>query len=1663
MKKYVWLILFFFTIISCTPVEKAEETAEILNDGVDGTVEFSVVGNLDRGEFLLGGLGDEILIRVKNNTGYNLSDAQLLIDQASSAGVKFFPDEAGESESPGFGGDCGLIIASKATCYYKLRYEARTSGIHTQDLQFNYKTLIDNFSQSTQLKFLTGTPASLVFEEETINYSFGVVERTEPKVFSQRLVVVNTGELRARNITMTKLDNTTSNAISIVSNTCGTVLLQNETCELVVEFEAKNYGVGAPDGNVDVDYNSNIRFDYGRDPEGGINALNVYFDAKSIRIEGDIQIGGLPNLSFDDLVVGNIDTQTLKVSNKGYKEAIVLSVDVRNASNTLVARCLRDDSTGGDNLVCRDPAGDLTSSASDLPLTTIPFKFFDTSKCFIDVNDFNYIRGEDGRITNTALKQVAGRTIADPGGSCFFNVTFHPSVQFEADGNFNNYRFNVRYDSTWKDNVVIKNDLDSDENNYVVEDANYLAAAKLSFDVIEYKNGIYNNLDTADNDLFDYDLGRISLIANSNYKERLRIRVNNSGSTFGEVVSVTDGAQPTANVITETSYHINNYYQNVKNSGCGFLNPYNGQCDILFDLNPIVSTNPDSTAAENEENSAMYDVLNAYPERYKIFRIKYKDGTTYNDDMSPRTDREIEMKMRGLLVRKGFLAFSDFAMTDGITYSPVTANETRYFHLKLENVGTGGITYIDFSAPGFYPGVPFWAPSPGMPLFGGEIVDNPSSALVAGVDKDCYDFMDFGGMTGPASTPAGTNAPSLLSPGEVCSLTIELEKLSNDKREDSYYNTNDRRWQRHFSAPLNGSHALREYTSGMMIQDFFIFDYFDGDGIADAATGYTPDLDGHGGFYTTQAYPIAINSRRSAALVPEGAQPMISAILWRQQVNIPSHSPQAGEWGQSFGSYTIPAMYRDLAKGTAAEPISYAPTKSINRIAPYRDTTYDYVYYAGTFYAGETVALPFQLYNAGERQASSLVQMLNGDSEFAVTTMPGTVGQASLANIELSFAPATQGTFQTELEVQYRDGSQTLVDRDTYAYTDNIKSLRILVVAEAVPANTGRLSLKSQKYTVEYDELTSSHTETLDPAQTNHNLVMNDYDAATTVGVEAVRGSNVYAKTRLVFTNEGTTTVNNVKFNLKTSLLGAIHDNNGAGVGYSLESVNCGATLAPGASCFADVKHKASIAELPITTRYGIVSYDIGTDQYYAESFRIQFTAVDPAKVAAGNLITNNISDGSGGTIPNAYFIDIGTYTNPAHPILSAYPSGSLIKNINLNNPSDEKASFLKEYREFVGNQSATIPAGDFHTIYNQGFIQVELNRPCFFGDDEGGALPEEEWGFNVNTTSTCTMRVTFTFDDTYLGQYVDESENYAILKYYDSKRASVSTLPIYVKGFIEPNRSNAMTNEIFNVETDDTGRVYLEWVDFAPINNDWGPIISYRVYYSEFESSLSDLYNSTGLTFVETAGMTPNVEITGLLQNRFYYLRVVAVRETSSGKQYISMPNGFSTKEVVVPDESAIYDYSRGFIIDKFALPEGSGSPTFITKSEAIENCEGATRTIRKNGGNRSRAKELINLNDYYLINADDTNSDYPFFAFPHWLADAPEDIAPLFPGFSCDLTNMHNEDDSIMFIKSCDNCTCNTLSKIVGGEDFPLDTIIYAYDDFSGAARCRVSQDDF
>lgn len=1656
MLNFYFPFILFFLIFSCTPAEKKDEVVDVLNNGIFEPVEFKIIGGTDRGEFLIGGSDHFVEIIVKNNSNYSLTQLELVVDEDSTASMKFAPAENGATSSPGFGGNCSTTLKPKQSCSYRILYKPTLPGSLTQHLIFNYKNLIDSVSVESNLVLLAGEAASLIFEGEQINYSFGVIERTERKKLSHTLIIKNTGGLSAKNIVFSKFDAPSTSAYTILSNNCPLTLSTGAQCEVVVEFEPMNYDPGAPDGNVEVTYTSNIKMDYNRDPEGGMSSLTAYYSTLSTTIEGKVKSAGASSLEFNDLTVGNIDELNIKITNQGYKEAILQSFDIRDASNILVARCVKEATT---QLVCRDPSGDLTNSSTNLALSVIPFKVIDLNNCIANVNELTYSWDLEGNISNPSIRKMGARTETIAGESCFFKVQFHPSVTFMSDGNFNDYRFNIRFDSTWKNNVTLYNHLDGDANNFKVTSAEFLAAAKFEFSLFEYNKVEYPNLDVVDNGIFSYDLGRVSLITDATYKKGLKFRVKNIGSTLGEVVSVKDAAS-SPHTITDTSSNLNTFYSNASHT-CSYLAPSGGQCDIVTDLAPIASSNSNAALAQQEENNNLYDIQNSTSDRYKKFVIKYKDGTTYNDDMSPRLPIEIESRLTALLVRKGSLVFQDATLSGGVSSANTfVSGNIGFYYIVLKNVGTGGISHVevDTSLPGM--------PSPFTPAqstFPYAYYDEPISSGRGGADFDCYDLFSFKGSSPVSPTDGTYNVATVLDAGKSCSLTIKFKLKNNDKVILPASVSNSVNWDSYFNSDFIGTINAWENTFYNGSEFPIQIKYYDGDGILDVASGYSPSVNGYGNEYLLDEYKVKARFNKPARFVPQKPSPSLSAILWRQGYTLPAYSIAPDEWGNNLTAKTLNQMFMDNSIWLASAPVSYRNSSITNFTnKSFADNNIDYIFHAGTFKAGNTYKLSFLVRNLGQSSATSISGIASGDPELVITqNFTSSLGSNSTRAINFNFIPTTSGAFTKDFVITFKNGRKDLVDPVNLTYADQVESITIRVIAEAVDSNAGQIALSSQDYSVEYNEVLDTFTENLLAPIKNYNYYYDGYNPSVSerASFKAIRGSKLYTLKKFSFKNTGATALDDLKFFIKTGVDSTTTQNTGSGVGYKINSNTCLGTLNPGATCEVDIYFKASASEVNQSLRYGFLTYRLDTNQYRSIGYLLEFNASDPAKLKVGTINSINIYNEFGGVISGSFGINLGQYADAVHPVLTGYPSGTMMKQYKITNVSTEKASFLSQYRVYVSNSSASIPAGAVHRVYSTSKIEVELSRACFYGDDEGGALPAEEWGFNNTSVAECTMYVYYNFDDSYLGQKIPSAFNYAQLSFYDNLRASSDKLTIHIEGFVEPNLSIAPGTEITNVEADSDGNLSLAWEDFAELNAGWGLIEGYRVFYSTTTSVYSNLYEATGVSYEDV--VSPEVSLSGLIPGKYYYIYITALRRTPSNKVYFSIANNFPYKEVVVPPVGSIYDYASRAIIDKFQSPEGN--PSFGTKAQAISTCSSKIRTLSKNGVNVNKYKALINTQMYEFIDTDEAgNSDYNYKVVPHWMVDAAVDIAPLFsPGFDC---SQQSGTDGVnkYYQKSCSDCSCNILSSVIGGDgsELPYAGHLFVEPSFVGSARCYAPQ---
>ncbi|WP_372655362.1 hypothetical protein, partial [Halobacteriovorax sp.] len=1224
-KSFATYLLLCLVLLGCKPL--AEGNVKIISEGALGSATVEVVGGLERGEFLIGSEPDVVTVKVTNNSKHFLSDLSLSLDEESTAGMKFHTVD-GKSVSPGYLGTCSDVLNKGDSCTFVISYNPAISGEFYQNFSIKFKNLVDSVVETRKLTMMAGEAASLIFTSEEVNYSFGILERTEKADYIKTLIIKNTGGLTAKDISFTTTNDPGSPAYTLSRNTCTSTLPAESSCEIDILFTPQNYDGTAPDGNVDLFYYANVLIPYIRDPNGGKSSLNAYFTTKSYNIRGNMLVAGLSTINFDEQIVGNFTTETFRVKNDGDKEAILHYLNIKNASGSIVASCVK---VSGDTfLECRDPAS-IDTAGSSLSLPILPFKVEDVNSCITPYNSLDYFRDAEGALSSSDIVEVAGKVGELPGGTCLFNIIFHPSTTFTTGGNFNNWTIGLAYDTTWKNLRDLKGTQSSDASLFSIDSAVYASAAKLSADTFEYAgSSSYSNLNTDDNGVFEYDLGRVSLISSSAYKQPTKIKFKNTGEDSAKILSIKDG-QGTPFEFTATSQDINSYYLSASHSGCTFVAPTGGECDIRFQLAPLASTNGDPSAAENEENSNMYDdIVN----QKKKFILEYEDGTTYNDDLTLRSNPVLEVYISSKMIRKGYLVFEDTSSEQGVISGTKASGNTEFFHVKLKNVGTGTIPYIEAVDGKKLERTVSTA-------FPYEIVDRAGGE--DGADKDCYELINFDSSNQPTSaTPYGSS----LAAGESCSLSVKMKLRETDRKLTADYNSIYPEWERYFNIANDNTASAWEFDRYFnSVNNLLSFRYFDGDGTPDVANGYSPDVENYGNKYTISGgnngdYKLNIRFGEAGKLIPNKPMPSSSALLSRPGFTLPS-IPADG-WGGSIDADSIQMEFQDYSEFSGFPPAVHSGF-SINHamMLGYIDNSNDYFYHAGTFNPSGTYDGSIQLETKGSIGVTDVTLSSEvGDPEI-------TVNLDSNNKLNFTFSDTSgNGFYAKDIVIQYKGGLRSLDDEANLVYSDVISSLslRIFVEFDFQPKS---ISLSSQDFTVSYDSSTDTVTETLDGDTESFTLAQTVLVSGEESNFKAIKGSEVYAKKRFTVTNTSAFPINQLDSVIKQSFDSSVASNQSGGVGYSITANSClGVSLASGATCDIDIKYDASTSEPDSTIRYLLLTYTNIPNQYVSSGIKLDFASANPADVVVANTNSENINNSSGGVIQGSYPINFGFYTN---------------------------------------------------------------------------------------------------------------------------------------------------------------------------------------------------------------------------------------------------------------------------------------------------------------------------------------------------------------------------------------------------------------------------------
>src|SRR5690606_10608092 len=112
-----------------------------------------------------------ILIKIKNNSKFEIFDINLEFLIFEIGNYDFSMNDAGLKKFPGKNGTCKRKLAAGKNCTIELQFASIVSGNILQKVVVTYKNLLDEAEKRFNLTVLSGTPASLLFEPNTNNYT----------------------------------------------------------------------------------------------------------------------------------------------------------------------------------------------------------------------------------------------------------------------------------------------------------------------------------------------------------------------------------------------------------------------------------------------------------------------------------------------------------------------------------------------------------------------------------------------------------------------------------------------------------------------------------------------------------------------------------------------------------------------------------------------------------------------------------------------------------------------------------------------------------------------------------------------------------------------------------------------------------------------------------------------------------------------------------------------------------------------------------------------------------------------------------------------------------------------------------------------------------------------------------------------------------------------------------------------------------------------------------------------------------------------------------------------------------------------------------------------------------------------------------------------------
>jgi len=209
---------------------------------------------------------------------------------------------------PGSGGDCGLTLASGASCNIEVAFQPTGVGTFPDTIVLDYNNGVTFVSSSRDVQG-TGNPPALLTLSETDPYDYGNVTQGSSSVHTFELS--NSGGVAATAIAevgLTAPFQFVGGTFPGTGGTCSSTLTVSSTCDLVIEFAPT--GTGFSSTTIDISYDS------------GAGALNATRDIQGTGIAPAVlTISELEPFDYGTVPIGSVNPQTFTISNTGGSSA----------------------------------------------------------------------------------------------------------------------------------------------------------------------------------------------------------------------------------------------------------------------------------------------------------------------------------------------------------------------------------------------------------------------------------------------------------------------------------------------------------------------------------------------------------------------------------------------------------------------------------------------------------------------------------------------------------------------------------------------------------------------------------------------------------------------------------------------------------------------------------------------------------------------------------------------------------------------------------------------------------------------------------------------------------------------------------------------------------------------------------------------------------------------------------------------------------------------------------------------------------------------------------------------------------------------------------------------------------------------------------------------